>query len=50
MFTKPKTRKIKPRKNNKTIKVTKGIFLKSTTPPEVAILSDQINAELNTIQ
>jgi hypothetical protein len=46
MFT--KTRKTKPRKNNKTLKVAKGIFLKSTTPPKVAILSNQINTELNT--
>ena len=35
--------------NKKTIKnnTAKGIFLKSTTPPEVTILSDQINTELN---
>jgi hypothetical protein len=32
------------RKNNK---VAKGIFLKSTTPPEISILSDQIDSELN---
>jgi hypothetical protein len=43
-----KTRKTKARKNNKTLKVAKGIFLKSTTPPKVAILSNQINTELNT--
>jgi hypothetical protein len=48
MFNKTKTRKTKTRKNNKTMRVAKGIFLKSTTPPKVAILSDQINTELNT--
>lgn len=46
MFT--KTRKTKPRKSNKTMRIAKGIFLKSTTPPKVAILSDKINTELNT--
>jgi hypothetical protein len=35
----------KTRKNNNR---AKGIFLTSTTPPEVSVLSDQINAELNT--
>ena len=41
-----KTRKsnIKTRKSNK----AKGIFLKSTTPSEISILSNEINTELNT--
>lgn len=34
---------IKTRKNNK----AKGIFLKSTTPSEISILSNEINTELN---
>ena len=34
-------------KKNKSRKIAKGIFLKSTTPLKISILSDQIDSELN---